>query len=112
MWPVPDVAGGPHHAVALGTVAAAAGLSAADAALVAAYQAVTGPAGAAVRLLGLDPYEVHGLLAALAPRCDETAARAAACAEGPPAGLPAASAPLLDLTAEIHAAWEVRLFAS
>jgi urease accessory protein len=112
MWPVAEIGDTPHHAVALGTVAAAAGLSPAEAALVAAYQAVTGPAGAAVRLLGLDPYQVQALLATLAPRCDESAARAAGYAAGPPAELPAASGPLLDITAEIHAAWEVRLFAS
>ena len=29
-----------------------------------------------------------------------------------PGALPAASAPLLDITAEAHAAWAVRLFAS
>jgi urease accessory protein len=105
-----SAAGGPHHPVALGVVAAAAGLSPADAALVAAYGAVTGPASAAVRLLGLDPYEVQAVLAGLAPECDAVAARAAAgAARGE---LPAASAPLLDIGAETHATWEVRLFAS
>jgi urease accessory protein len=104
--------GDPHHAVALGIVAAAAGLAPVDAALAAGYGAITGPASAAVRLLGLDPYAVQALLAALAPACDETAARAVAYAAGPMADLPAAGAPLLDITAEIHASWEVRLFAS
>ena len=100
----------PHHAVALGVVAAAAGLSPAEAALVAAYGAVTGPASAAVRLLGLDPYEVQAVLAGLAPECDAVAGRAAAAAAR--GELPAASAPLLDIGAEEHATWEVRLFAS
>jgi urease accessory protein len=112
MWPVPDEPAEPHHAVAFGIVAAAAGLAPVDAALAAAYTAVTGPAGAAVRLLGLDPYAVQALLAALAPMCDETAARAASYADGPASDLPAAGAPLLDITAEIHATREVRLFAS
>ncbi|HEV7897456.1 MAG TPA: urease accessory UreF family protein [Planosporangium sp.] len=112
MWPVPVAPTDPHHAVALGIVAAAGGLGPADAALAAAYAAVTGPASAAVRLLGLDPYAVQGLLAALAPDCDRTAARAAEHAGGPVADLPAATAPLLDITAEIHATWEVRFFAS
>jgi urease accessory protein len=110
MWPV---AGEPaHHAVVLGAVAAAAGLGPRDAALAAAHLAVTGPASAAVRLLGLDPYAVQALLARLAPACDRTADGAAACAGADPAALPAAGAPLLDLDAEDHARWEVRLFAS
>jgi urease accessory protein len=99
-----------HEPVALGAVAAAAGLGPGDAALVAAYTAVSGPASAAVRLLGLDPYAVQAVLAGLAGECDRVAARATdAAAVG---RLPAAGAPLLDITAEIHATWEVRLFAS
>jgi urease accessory protein len=65
-----------------------------------------------VRLLGLDPYPVHGLLASLAAECDRVARLAAARAAGPVDDLPAAGAPLLDVSAEIHASWEVRLFAS
>jgi urease accessory protein len=116
MWDLPSTgwqpapADGPHHAVALGVVAAAARLSPADAALVAAYGAVTGPASAAVRLLGLDPYAVQAVLAGLAAECDAVAARATGCAAR--GELPAASAPLLDIGAEVHATWEVRLFAS
>lgn len=112
MWTLPRTPPDPHHAVALGIVAAAAGLTPADVALVAAYNAVTGPASAAVRLLGLDPYAVQALLARLAPECDDVASRAARYADGPVDDLPAAGAPLLDITAEAHAAWEVRLFAS
>jgi urease accessory protein len=73
---------------------------------------VTGPASAAVRLLGLDPYGVHALLAGLAGDCDRVAAHAAARTDEPIDALPAAGAPLLDVGAEVHAAWEVRLFAS
>jgi urease accessory protein len=104
----------PHQPVALGVVAAAAGLGPDAAALAAAHGTVAGPAGAAVRLLGLDPYAVHRLLARLAPECDRVAARgaASAAAGGHPDDLPAASAPLLDIGAEVHARWEVRLFAS
>jgi urease accessory protein len=109
MWTLPPVRDA-HHPVALGIVAHGAGLSPGDAALVAAYGAVTGPASAAVRLLGLDPYAVQSVLAGLAADCDATAARAADRAlDG---HLPAATAPLLDLGAERHATWEVRLFAS
>jgi urease accessory protein len=103
---------GPHQSVALGVVAAAAGLSPGHAALVAAYGSVSGSASAAVRVLGLDPYPVHGLLARLAAVCDETADRAANMAHLGVSDLPAASAPLLDISAEDHSAWEVRLFAS
>jgi urease accessory protein len=112
LWTVAPSRVDPHHSVALGLVAAAAGVSPAQAAGIAAYQAVSGPASAAVRLLGLDPYEVHALLARTASACDETAAHALERAQGPVDGLPAASAPLLDIVAEHHATWEVRLFAS
>lgn len=101
-----------HQPVALGAVAAAAGLSPADAALAAAYGMVTGPASAAVRLLGLDPYAVHGLLARLAPQIDAVAAETAAMAGWPVDELPAGSAPVPEVDAEHHATWEVRLFAS
>ncbi|MFV2020084.1 urease accessory protein UreF [Micromonospora sp. LOL_023] len=101
-----------HQPVALGAVAAAAGLGPADAALAAAYGAVTGPASAAVRLLGLDPYAVHGLLARLAPQIDAVAAEAATMADWPVDDLPAGSAPVPEVDAEHHATWEVRLFAS
>jgi urease accessory protein len=107
MWPGRYPADA-HHAVALGHVASAAGLGPADAALVAAYTSVSGPASAAVRLLGLDPYAVHALLAELAPAVDAVAAEAARDV----ASLPASGAPLLDISAEVHATWEVRLFAS
>ena len=102
----------PHQPVALGLLAAAAGLGRGEAAVAAAHGTVTGPASAAVRLLGLDPYAVHGLLARLAPDCDRIAADAAARAGDPVDDLPAAGAPLLDIGAELHATWEVRLFAS
>jgi urease accessory protein len=112
MWPLSPAADGLHHPVALGVVAAAAGLSPEQAALAAAYGSVTGPATSAVRLLSLDPYPVHGVLARLAAECDRTAEIAASYAGRGVDALPAASAPLLDISAEAHATWEVRLFAS
>ncbi|MBP2702677.1 urease accessory protein UreF [Microbispora sp. RL4-1S] len=85
MWPSPalDTLGvavpeGAHHPVVLGAAAAAAGCVPYQAALAAAYTAVTGPATAAVRLLGLDPVTVHRLLADLAPALNDAAH--AACA--------------------------------
>jgi urease accessory protein len=112
MWAVPAVGRDPHQPIALGLLAAAAGLGPLEAAVAAAHGTVTGPASAAVRLLGLDPYAVHALLAGLAPEIDRIAADAAARVHDPVDDLPAAGAPLLDIGAELHATWEVRLFAS
>jgi urease accessory protein len=112
MWAVTDAGREPHQPVALGAVAAAAGLTPDQAAVVATHGAITGPASAAVRLLGLDPYAVQALLARLAPECDRVAATAAARCRDAVDDLPAAGAPLLDIGAEHHATWEVRLFAS
>ncbi|GAA0394510.1 MULTISPECIES: urease accessory protein UreF [Micromonospora] len=109
---LPATPGGPHQPLALGLVGAAAGLDAAQVATVAVHATVTGSASAAVRLLGLDPYQVQALLVRLADACDATATRAARAAELPPRRLPAAAAPLADIHAEAHATWEVRLFAS
>lgn len=107
---------GAHQPVVLGLAARAAGLGPEDAAHCALYESVSGPATAAVRLLSLDPFDATAVLARLAPDIDTTVTHAVAAAhraadEGPGA-LPAASAPLLDITAEAHAAWAVRLFAS
>ncbi|MDJ0462417.1 urease accessory UreF family protein [Streptomyces sp. H27-C3] len=107
---------GAHQPVVLGLTARAAGLGPEDAAHCAAYESVSGPTTATVRLLGLDPFEATAVLARLAPELDQVARRAAEAArraldEGAGA-LPAASAPLLDITAQAHAAWPVRLFAS
>jgi len=102
----------PHQPTALGILARAAGLGPVEAAVAAAHGVTTGAASAAVRLLGLDPYAVHGLIARLAPDCDRIAAEAARRADEPVDDLPAAGAPLLDIGAEHHATWEVRLFAS
>jgi urease accessory protein len=105
----------PHHVVVLGVVVGAGGGSPADAALVAAYLSVSGPASAAVRLLGLDPLRVNGIVAALAGAIADVAGNAASCAASPPADLPAPGAPALDVLAEEHERHhreEVRLFAS
>jgi len=102
-----------HHAVAMGLVCAATpGLGPVDAARWAAYDAVSGPASAAVRLLGLDPFGAWSVVAALLPEADGIAEEAAARAAGPLDDLPPCSAPLLDIAAEHHIVSEVRLFAS
>ncbi|MEU4348861.1 urease accessory UreF family protein [Streptomyces sp. NPDC023838] len=122
-WPSPELdrlaaarPRGAHQPVVLGLAARAAGLGAEDAAYCVVYEAVSGPATAAVRLLSLDPFDATGVLARLGPELDGVAAAAARAAvvasgEGLDA-LPAASGPLLDVMAEAHAAWSVRLFAS
>ncbi|OHV74816.1 urease accessory protein [Pseudofrankia sp. BMG5.36] len=107
----------PHHPIALGVVAAAAGLEPADAALAAVYGAVGAPASAATRLLGLDPLAVTGLQARLAGAMEATAGDASAAAEAAMAAgrldlLPAPSAVRLDLLAERHRAAPVRMFMS
>lgn len=132
---VPD---GAHHPVALGAVAAAAGCDSRQAALAAAYNSLTGPATATVRLLGLDPVTVHRLLADLAPALNDTAHQACASLmdtmlvnpalmgaeptgfsdvdprtdETRWAALPAHAAPALDLLAERHRTNEMKLFVS
>ena len=107
---------GAHQPVALGLTAAAAGLVPADAASAAAYESVSGPVTACVRLLGLDPFQATAVLARLADDLATVTAQAVhAATEAHTVGtdaLPAASAPLLDHYAEQHAGWPVRLFAS
>ncbi|GHC50665.1 urease accessory protein UreF [Streptomyces flavofungini] len=122
-WPAPELDAlarefpkGAHQPVVLGVAARAAGLGAEDAAYCSAYEAVSGPATAVVRLLSLDPFDATAVLARLAPELDGVARDAAesarrAVGEGVDV-LPAASAPLLEVGAEGHAGWAVRLFAS
>jgi urease accessory protein len=77
-----------------------------------ALASVQGPAWAATRLMGLDPYRVAGCLARLGGAggpVEEVAGRAVECTMD---SLPSTSAPLLDIGAAQHSSWEVRLFAS
>jgi urease accessory protein len=121
VWPAPWLDGcrevhpdGPHHLVALGAVAAGAGLDAGATASCALHHLVSAATTAAVRLLGLDPFETAALAARSAPTLDDMATRcaqdAAACTT--PRDLPADIGLLADIYAEHHATWEVRLFAS
>ncbi|MFF8103304.1 urease accessory protein UreF [Streptomyces sp. NPDC016640] len=122
-WPSPDLdqlarnrPQGVHQPVVLGATARSAGLTPLDAARCTAYENVSGPATAAVRLLSLDPLDATALLARLSGEIDDVARTAADAATRIPAdgvsALPAASAPLLDIIGERHAARTVRLFAS
>lgn len=123
-WPSPRLAlvrgvdsEGAHHPLVLGAVCAAAELNVDDAATCAVHGVLTTPANAATKLLGLDPYEVSAVLARLAPAADRIAAKAVTFARmarlrSDLSMLPALGSALLDLTAEDHAGWEVRLYAS
>ncbi|RLU81155.1 urease accessory protein UreF [Streptomyces griseocarneus] len=118
-WPSPELDAlaaarprGAHQPIVLGLAARAAGLPPLDAAYAAVYESVSGPATAVVRLLSLDPFDATGVLARLAPELDAVALRAAAAAGEGLDALPASAAPLLDIMAEQHAAWAVRLFAT
>jgi urease accessory protein len=100
----------PHHPIALGVAAAVAGLLPRDAAQAAAYLSISGPATAAQRLLAMDPLTVAAVTARLAPEIDAVASRTYGHKCG--SGVPAATDPLLDLLAEVHAARKDRFFAS
>jgi urease accessory protein len=102
----------PHQPVVLGAAAALLGAVPHDAASAALHEAVTGPGTAAVRLLPIDPFDVHAVLAGLTELLDELAATAAGYAAADPHDLPATASPLLDIAAEHHRRVEVRLFAS
>ncbi|WP_328612206.1 urease accessory protein UreF [Amycolatopsis sp. NBC_00345] len=105
----------PHHPIVLGTLVGVAGGSPFDAAMAVAYLAVSGPASAAVRLLGLDPFAVNAVVARLGDEVRRVSEHAAGVAGLDPAELPAPGSPALDLFAEAHARHheeEVRLFAS
>jgi urease accessory protein len=112
----------PFHPVVLGACAWITGGTPGEAALIAATSAITSPASAAIRLLGLDPLLVTGLLARLGPEAAAVAAAAARAADHRPPGdrgpagrwarLPAPASPGLDLLAQRHAREEVALFES
>ncbi|THJ65529.1 urease accessory protein UreF [Arthrobacter echini] len=119
IWPHPLVeelarlpGQGVHQPIAFGVVAGAAGQPPVLAATAAAQESITGPATASVRLLGLDPFEVNALLARLADDVATVGAGGFAAASSSPADLPASAGYLIDISAEVHATWEVRLFAS
>jgi urease accessory protein len=120
-WPSPvldalcAVAPRPHHALLVGTVVGIDGGTPAEAAQCLAYLAISGPASAAVRLLGLDPLAVNAAIVALRPTLDAVVAQAAQAAQLPADRLPAPGAPVLDLMAQAHVHHhreQVRLFVS
>lgn len=112
--PAADIEGlgrAPHQPIALGAGHAAVGLDPYDAALASLHEAAAGPVSAAVRMLSVDPFETHGVLARLGPVIDELAAEAVErCCSA--RDLPAGAGPLLDTNAERHGTRQTRLFAS
>lgn len=112
-WPA-ALGAAPHHSVVIGVCIRAGGGGAAEAALAAAYLSISGPATAAVRLLGLDPLVVGAALGGLAAEVEAVAARAVVSVRA--GRLPDQAAPWLDVLSEHHAhrsrAGEVTLFAS
>ncbi|MGE3619144.1 MAG: urease accessory protein UreF [Acidimicrobiia bacterium] len=116
-WPDPVLAAaglaapeGLHLAVATGAVAVAAGLDGPGAARLVVHATIAAPAGAAVKLLGLDPFAVAALWAELGPEAERAAADAVARAAGPIEDLPSATSPLHEIAAVEHAARDLRLF--
>jgi urease accessory protein len=111
-WPSPvydELGPRPHHPILVGAVCGIAGEPAAEAARCVAYLAISGPASAAVRLLGLDPFAVNAALVQLEPALDDVVGTATTD------DLPAPGAPVLDLMAQAHVdrrRERLRLFAS
>jgi urease accessory protein len=91
-------------------VAVASRLAPADAALLALHHAVTTPAQAAVRLLGLDPFEVAALTIRLGAEIELVLHEAVAASGGPLSDLPARTAPLVEIAAVHHRHQDPRLF--
>jgi urease accessory protein len=119
-WPAADLVAlidelpdGAHLPVALGTVGVVAGLGAVDVAQLTAHHTITTAAQAALRLLGLDPYDV----AASTVRLGEVAAAvvddAVAWSRADDLGdLPARTGPVVEIAAIEHRRWDLRLFAT
>lgn len=104
--------GGAHQSVALGAVAASAGLDELDAARLALHHATATVIQAGVRLLGLDPFAAAALTARLGEEAEPLARDAAAVAAGPLRDLPAGTGPIVDLAAVAHAGRDGTLFAT
>lgn len=104
--------GGVHLSAAQGFVASAIDLPPRGAALISVYATATGPAAAAVKLLGLDPFAVNRVLVAVGDLMAELVYEAGDLAGCDATELPCRSAPLLETGAELHAVRQPRMFAS
>lgn len=102
----------PHQPLVMGVAAAALGLGPRQAALAILHENNSGAAAAAAKLMRVDPFDVHAILARMTARLDRLADAASAAPDGPPADLAAPGSPLADIAAEHHRSADVRLFAS
>lgn len=102
----------PHRVVAIGAVGATAGLGPSDVAAVVVHDLVAESASAAVRLLGLDPFEVAGIHVRLGGALDEIVAAAVDASVGPLEAVPAAESLLALVALDEQAVAAERLFAS
>lgn len=100
----------PLQPVALGVVATLSGCGPGEAALCTTHAAAASLASAALRLLGLDPFSVSGVLADLRGPVAEVAESVLAIET--PDDLPTASTPLADLDPELQRTIDPRLFGS
>lgn len=107
VWPDSAPIGVEPYPIVLGIVAHTAGLTETDAARIAVHSLLSGPATAAPKLFAIDMVEAMRAAASLASAADLAVAAATRVLAPPPL-----SAPLTELRAEAHAAWDVRLFAS
>jgi urease accessory protein len=103
---------GACYPVALGGVGVAAELDTEAVAQLAAHHAVTVPAQAALRLLGLDPFRVAAITARALRAADVVVRGAVDGAAGPLEDLPARGEPLVEIAAMHHQRWDVRMFAT
>ncbi|MFN0028869.1 MAG: urease accessory protein UreF [Acidimicrobiales bacterium] len=95
--------------VVTGVVAAAAGLSPQAAARLAVWGSLMSTVSAAPKLMALDMIDATAIALRLAPSVDRISEAASASADLAP---PISSAPMMELRAQRHVTWEVRLFAS
>jgi urease accessory protein len=114
LWPgrEPRLSDGrpPLQPVALGAVAELAGCGPREAALCTTHGAAAALSSAALRLLGLDPFSVAGVLADLRGSVAEVAESVLDI--DTPADLPSASTPFAELDPEFQRTIEPRLFGS
>lgn len=114
LWPgqEPRLADGrpPLQPIALGAVATLAGCGPREAALCTTHASAAALAGAALRLLGLDPFSVAGVLADLRGPVAEVAGSVQHLSS--PADLPTSSTPFAELDPELQRTLEPRLFGS
>ena len=100
----------PARPVAVGAIGAAAGLSASEVAALVCYEDVQTASAAALKLYPYDPMDATGLLLRLGPVIAEVVASVAHLTEA--SGIPAPSAPLMEVWVDRHASQPRRLFSA